>query len=363
MRINVERDRFAEAVGWVLRSVSARATLPALGGVLLESSGATVRLAGTDLELAGEASIDANVEESGKVVLPGRVLGEIARNLPGGAVRIEASGGQSTVRCGAAEFTLRVLPAEDFPSLVAPAGAPTGTFDATLFASAVGQVTRAASHDEARPVLTGTLVDAGDASVTLVSTDSYRLAVRTLPWKGPKVGVRRVVPARALSEAARAADIEGSLEITLGESQASFAVAGRRLTTRLIEGEFPNWSQLIPSDLPNTFRAARESVAEAVRRVGILAQAGAPVRMELSADGARLVAGSQDLGEASEVVEGKYEGEPLIVAFNPAYLLDGVNAVEGPEVVIAVRDGLKPAVLRAPEDTSGFLYLVMPVRI
>lgn len=363
MRIGIERDIFADAIGWVMRSVSARASLPALGGVLFEASGSGLRVAGTDLELAGEASVAASVEEEGNVLLPGRVLGEIARSLPEGAVRIQTSGGQAKITCGAAEFTLRTLPIEDFPNLARPSEAgPGGTVDAAVFAAAVGQVTRAASHDEARPVLTGTLVDATTESVTLVSTDSYRLAVRTIAWKGPTEPVRRVIPARALVEAARAADAGGEVAIALGESQASFAVGGRRLTTRLIEGEFPNWKQLVPADLPSQLRIEREAFAEAIRRVGILAQSGTPVRVELGADGARLVAGSQDVGEASEQAGGKFEGEPLTVAFNPAYLLDGVGAIEGSEVVLAVRDGLKPAVLRAPEDREGFLYLAMPVR-
>src|SRR5258706_1480089 len=176
MKIGIERDRFADVVGWVLRSVSSRATLPALGGVLLEANGKQVRFAGTDLELAGEATLDASVDEAGSVVLPGRVLGEIARSLPAGAVRLETTGGQCTLTCGAATFALRALPVGDFPSLAAPEGAPGGSVEAPLFASAVGQVTRAASHDEARPALTGTLVDASKDKITLVSTDSYRLA-------------------------------------------------------------------------------------------------------------------------------------------------------------------------------------------
>jgi DNA polymerase-3 subunit beta len=272
MRISVERDRFADTIGWVLRSVSSRATLPALGGVLFDANGPQLRLAGTDLELAGEATIDAKIDEKGSVVLPGRVLGEIARSLPEGAVRIESSGGQAKLTCGAAEFTLRALALEDFPNLAAPEGAPSGKLDASLFAAAVGQVTRAASHDEARPVLTGTLVDVTPDKITLVSTDSYRLSVREIAWSGPSTPLKRVIPARALSEAARASDGDGEIEITLGESQASFAVAGRRLTTRLIEGEFPNWSQLIPAELPNQLRLERESFAEAVRSSRSLAR-------------------------------------------------------------------------------------------
>lgn len=362
MRINIERERFADTIGWVLRSVSTRATLPALGGVLFDAEGSTLRLAGTDLELAGEATVETKVEEAGTVVLPGRVLGEIARALPEGAVRIETTGAQATVACGSAEFTLRTLPVEDFPQLTVPDGAAAGSIEAKTFAQAVSQVTRAASGDEARPVLTGTLLEAEADKLTLVATDSYRLAVREIAWKGPSEPMKRVIPARALVEAARATDGDGELLVALGESQATFTVEGRRLTTRLIEGEFPNWKQLIPGDLPSQLRIDRELFAEAVRRVGILAQSGAPVRIELSSDGAKLGAGSQDIGEASEMVQGKFEGEPVTVAFNPQYLLDGINAVEGTEVVVALRDGLKPAVVRAPDD-AAYLYLAMPVRL
>ena len=360
MKITVERTIFAEAIAWVLRAVSARATLPALGGVSFETTPTGVRLIGTDLELTAEATIECKVEEQGRAVLPGRLLGDIARSLPEGAVRIGLEGTQAKVSCGPAEFTLRTLPVEDFPTLPEPAGV-SGEIPLEAFTQTVSQVTRAASHDEARPVLTGTLLDAGKDRVTFVSTDSYRLAVRHVAWKGPSEPIRRIVPARALAEASRAGG-EGAITITLGESQASFAVPGKRLTTRLIEGEYPNWSSLIPPDFPNTFRVEREALTDAVRRVGLLAQSGTPVRMELAAEGARLRAGSQDVGDATELVDGKFEGEALTVAFNPQYLLDGINAIEGPEVVLAVRDGLKPAVLRAPED-EDFTYLAMPVRV
>lgn len=363
MKITVERDVFADAISWVMRSVSSRATLPALGGVLFDATGPRVRLAGTDLELAGEALLDAKVDTPGTVVLPGRVLGEIARALPEGAVHLDCTAQQAKIRCGSAEFTLRTLPLEDFPSLGRADGpASAAAIPADVFAAAVSQVTRAASTDEARPVLTGTLVDATSDSLTLVSTDSYRLAVRKIAWTGPAEPVRRVVPARALSEAARAADGQDEVRVTLGDSQATFASGDRTLTTRLIEGEFPNWSQLIPPELPNELRLDRESLIEAVRRVGILAQSGTPVRLDLGTSGAKLTAGSQDVGDALELVEGKFEGEPLEVAFNPQYLLDGLNAVEGGEAVIAVRDGLKPGIVRAPDDDT-YLYLVMPVRI
>lgn len=362
MKIRIERDAFAEACAWVLRSVGTRATLPVLGGVLASGEGKSVRLAGTDLEVGAEATLEAAVEEEGRSVLPGRVLGEIARSLPPGTVGLEAEAGQARIVCGSAEFTLRTLPTEDFPAIGGVTEAPGGSTPAAEFGLAVGQVTRAASRDEARPILTGVLIESEAAKLTLAATDSYRLAIREIPWQGPKESLRRVVPARALTEAARVAEGEGEVAITLGETQVTVEGAGRRLTTRLIEGEFPNWRQLIPEEQPNRLTVDRDAFAEAVRRVGILAQQGAPVRLELGAAGVRLTAGTQDVGEAADLVEGKYEGEPMVIAFNAGYLAEGVQAVEGGEVVLSCRDALKPAVLRGPEG-GAFLYLLMPVRL
>jgi DNA polymerase III subunit beta len=362
VKIRIERDAFAEASSWVLRSVGTRATLPVLGGVLFVAEEGKIRLAGTDLEVGAEAVVDGAIDADGRGVLPGRVLGEIARTLPPGTVRIELEGGQAKLTCGSAEFTLRTLPTEDFPSLTGPAGAAGGTVSAAELALAVAQVTKAASRDEARPILTGVLLEAGTDKLTFAATDSYRLAIRELAWKGPTDALKRVVPARALQEAARAAEGEDDVAIALGESQVTVQGKERRLTSRLIEGEFPNWRQLVPEDQPNHLTVDREAFLEAVRRVGILAQQGTPVRLELGPAGVRLTAGTQDVGEAADLVEGKYEGEPLTIAFNAGYLSDGVQAIDGSEVVLSCRDGLKPAVLRSP-DGGSFLYLLMPVRI
>ncbi|MGH2829111.1 MAG: DNA polymerase III subunit beta [Actinomycetota bacterium] len=361
MRFTIERDTFADAVAWVLRAVGARATLPVLGGVLIEAAGGKVILTGTDLEISGEATIEANVTEEGRVVLPGRVLGDIARSLPEGSVTLAADATMGKIACGAAEFTLRTLAVEDFPQIAAP-NAPAATVDGKLFATAVGQVSRAASHDEARPILTGMLLEVSEKGVTLVATDSYRLAVRELEWTGVGVEGKRVVPSRALVEAVKAAEGESEVTVTLGETQVAVAAGGRTLVTRLIEGEFPNWRQLLPNDVPNTLQIPRDQFSDAVRRIGILAQQGGPVRLELSADGVRLSAGTQDVGEASEQAGGAFDGEPLTVAFNPAYLLDGIQAAGGSEVRLAVRDGLKPALLTSTEQ-DGFTYLLMPVRL
>ncbi|MCA1832814.1 MAG: DNA polymerase III subunit beta [Actinomycetota bacterium] len=362
MKIRIERDQIADAVAWVLRSVGSKATLPVLGGILVEASDGKISFSGTDLEIAGRAEIEGAVEQSGRAVLPGRLLNDILRSLPEGSVTIEADAAQGKITGGAAEFTLRALPHEDFPAFQGLDAAVAGVLDAKQFLQAVGQVVRAASHDEARPILTGVLIEIADGKITLAATDSYRLSVRELPWSGPSEPIRRVVPARALAEAARAADAESEVKLSLGESQAGVEAGGRRLTTRLIEGEFPNWRQLVPEDQPNKLTIDRETFAESVRRVGILAQQGVPVRLELGEGGVKLTAGTQDLGDAVEHVAASYAGQPNLVAFNPTYLSEGIAAIEGAEVVLGVRDGLKPAVMRAPGDES-FLYLLMPVRV
>lgn len=360
MKIRLEQSQFAETVSWVLRSVHTRSNLPALGGILFEASGSTLTLTGTDQDLSGRLQLEVAVEEPGSLLLPGRLLGDIAKSLTGGAVRLETSGTQATISSGSATFTLRTLPVEDFPSFDVASG-PAGTVPFADFAAAVSQVARAASSDEVRPVLTGILVEVEGEEATLVATDSYRLAVRKLQLGGVADPLRKVVPARSFSEAARMAT-EGAMTITLGESKTSFEAGGRVLTSRLIDGEFPNWKNLIPSELPSKLTVQREAFIESVKRVGLLANAGAPVKLSLSESQVTLSAGSQDLGDATEALEAKFEGEEMTVAFNPGYLVDGISAISGSEVVLLLRDGLKPAVLRAPDD-DAFTYLVMPVRL
>src|SRR5437867_3605596 len=234
VKIRIERDQIADAVAWVLRSVGSKATLPVLGGILVEASDKKISFSGTDLEIAGRAEIEGNVEQAGRAVLPGRLLNEILRSLPEGSVLIEADPSQGRITGGAAEFTLRMLPADDFPAFQGLEGAVTGVLDAKQFLQAVGQGVRAAAHDEARPIPTGVLVRVSEGKLTLAATDSYRLAVRDLPWSGPADPIRRGIPARALAEAARAADNESEVRLSLGESQAGVDAGGRRLTTRLI---------------------------------------------------------------------------------------------------------------------------------
>lgn len=363
MKFRCERDVLVEALGSAGRAAAGRgSSLPVLSGVRVELTGSRLRLTGTDLELTIAVEVEVAGQEDGVTVLPGRLASDIVRSLPGGSVEVEVDAEQARIAAGRSEFSLRVLPAEEFPRLPEPVGEPV-TLAADELSSALSQVVRAASSDDARPILTGVLLTAHEGGLRLVATDSYRLAVRDLPGTSVLAeGQHVLVPSRALQELARLLTGGDSLTVRLGERDASFEVAGTRLTTVLIEGEFPPYERLIPQAQPNRLTVGREVLLEAVRRVKLLAREATPVRLVMSGDGLELVAVTQDVGQAHETLDAKHEGEALTVAFNPDYLLQGIEVAPGDEVTIETVDALKPALLRVP-DHPEFLYLLMPVRV
>ena len=324
-------------------------------------SDGTLTLTTTDLEVSARLAIEVHVQEEGIALVPARLVGDTVKSLSDAPVEIEADQAQARIRCAAYEGALRLLPAEDFPALQPPVGTRV-VAGAAVFAEAVGQVARAASRDEARPVLTGVLLEVSREGVTLVATDSYRLAVRELVATAAGEA-KAIVPERALSEAGRAAAAleKGDVEMFVDESQVSFQVGQLTLTSRLIEGEFPNYRQLLPEAYESRLTVSRQQLSDAVRRVGLLARDTSPVRMEFNALGVKLSSSSPDLGQAVETVEARYEGEEITAAFNPHYLSDGLAAATGESVRVEVRDGLKPGVVRGESDE--FTYLVMPVRL
>jgi DNA polymerase-3 subunit beta len=352
----------SEALQTVQRGVSSRPGIPALTGVLIDAEAeGRLTLTTTDLEVSARLSIEIQVSEPGTALVPARLLADTVKSLSNAPVEFETDRSQAHIRCAAYEGTLRLLPAEDFPGLQEPGGT-TITAEAGAFADAVGQVARAASRDEARPVLTGVLVEVSREGVVLVATDSYRLAVRDLVASADREA-KAIVPERALTEAGRAAgaDEKGTITIFVDEAQVAFRMGQLTLTSRLIEGEFPNYRQLLPDTHESRLTISRQQLLDAVRRVGLLARDTTPVRIEFNALGVKLSSSSPDLGQAVETVEARYEGEDLTVAFNPQYLADGLTACQGETVRLDVRDGLKPGVLHGEAD--AFTYLVMPVRL
>ncbi|MGH9057028.1 MAG: DNA polymerase III subunit beta [Acidimicrobiales bacterium] len=365
MKLRCERDVLAEALSTAGRAIAGRSgALPVLGGVRLSVAGDVLNTTGTDLDLT--ITVDSSVSggEDGVVVAPGRLLGDIVRALEPGAVTLEADEDELRIASGRSHFSVRTHPAGDFPRLPAPTGVPV-SFPAAGLAEALRQVTRAASSEDSRPILTGVLMAAEPGGLRLVATDSYRLAVRDLAGLGVLAeGQKVLVPSRALTELMRLLGTSaGEVGLRLGAHEATFEVGSVSLTSRLIEGEFPNYRQLIPSSYPNRLIVGREPLLDAVKRVKLLARdATTPVRIALRPTGIELTVITTDWGTATEDVDAKYEGAEMTVAFNPAYLIEGVEAVTGDEVTLDTLDALKPATLR-PTEAEDYLYLLMPVRV
>jgi DNA polymerase III subunit beta len=337
--------------------------MPILGGVRLSGTGDALEVTGTDLDLTITVATVVSGSSDGIVVAPGRLVTDIVRALEPGRVEVEADDDELRIASGRSHFTVRTHPSGDFPRLPVPTG-DTVNLEAVGLMEALRQVTRAASNEESRPILTGVLMSAEEGGLRLVATDSYRLAVRDLPGVGVlSEGQKVLVPSRALNELSRLLSGEGEVALRLGAHDATFTVGDVTLTTRLIEGEFPNYKSLIPSSYPNRLTVGRESLLDAVRRVKLLARdATTPVRIALRPNGIELTVITTDWGTAVEEVDAKYEGAEMTVAFNPNFLIEGVEAVSGDEVALDTLDALKPATLR-PIDSDAYLYLLMPVRV
>ncbi|MCU1351027.1 MAG: dnaN [Acidimicrobiales bacterium] len=364
MKFRCERDVLVEALGAAGRAVANRGgALPVLSGVRAELEGDRLKLTGSDLELTIAFELTVAGAADGVAVLPSRVTTELVRSLESGSVEVSIDGEEAHITSGRFQSAIRLLPADEFPRLALPADDAV-TLAAADFAEALHQVVPAASADDARPILTGVLMAAEEGGLRLVATDSYRLAVRDLPGASVlREGQSVLVPSRALRELERLLGSAEEVTLRLGEREATFEVGGVRLTTRLIEGEFPNYRGLIPASHPNRLTVGREALVEAVRRVKLMArEPNTPVRLAMSADGLELVAITQDVGQAHEQLDATYDGAELTVAFNPEYLLNGVEVTPGDEISLDTVDAQKPAVIRASGGTE-FLYLLMPVRV
>jgi DNA polymerase III subunit beta len=364
VKFRCERDTLAEAIATAQRAVASRTgALPVLSGLRVSAVPQGLELVGSDLELTIRVVAPAQIDGEGSAVIPARLFSDTVHKLDAGPVTVDLGEETAHVEAGRFRADLRTLSAADFPRLTEPSGAAVKVAGGSL-SDALRQVVPAASKDDARPILTGVLLAASGGGLRLVATDSYRLAVRDLHGVSMLAeGQKVLVAAKGLGEVQRLLGHD-EIEVLLAEREVTFRVGSTSVTTRLIEGDFPNYEQLIPSGYPNRLTVPRDLLAAAVNRVRLVGQGRdtAPIRVGMSAEGLELSAVAQDVGEAHESVEAKYEGSDLTVAFNSQFLLEGIEAAGASEVVIETIDALKPAVLRGTENTD-FLYLLMPVRI
>ncbi|MDP9432103.1 MAG: DNA polymerase III subunit beta [Actinomycetota bacterium] len=369
MRFRVERDALADAVAWTARTLPARPPVPVLAGLRLEVTGSELSVSGFDYEVSAQGRLDVTATEAGTALVSGRLLAEITRSLPAQPVDITTDGARVSISCGSARFALPTMPVEDYPALPEMPTA-TGTIGSDAFAAAVGSVAIAAGRDDTLPVLTGVRVEIDGDKITLAATDRYRLAVRELRWQPEQPGqtATALVPARTLAETARSLTAGAEVVLALstgsaGEGMIGFQGGDRRTTTRLLDGEFPKYRSLLPAQSAATASVDTAALTEAVKRVSLVASRNAPVRLSFSADGLLLEAGGGDDAQASESLDAGFDGEDMTIAFNPAYLLDGLNAIDSDTAQLAFTTATKPAVLTGKDASEEYRYLLMPVRL
>jgi DNA polymerase-3 subunit beta len=374
VKIRVERDVLAEAVAWVARSLPARPPAPVLAGLLLKAEDGALSFSSFDYEVSARVSVDAEVEEDGTVLVSGRLLADICRALPNRPVEISTDGVRATVVCGSSRFTLHTLPVEEYPALPAMPTA-TGTVPGEVFASAAAQVAIAAGRDDTLPVLTGVRIEIEGETVTLASTDRYRFAVREFLWKpeNPDASAVALVPAKTLLDTAKALTSGDTVTLALsgsgaGEGLIGFEGAGRRTTTRLLEGDLPKYRTLFPTEFNSVAVIETAPFVEAVKRVALVAERNTPVRLSFEQGVLILEAGSSDDAQAVERVDAVLEGDDISIAFNPTFLLDGLSAIDSPVAQLSFTTSTKPALLSGrpavdAEADEAYKYLIMPVRL
>lgn len=372
VKFRVERDVLAEAVTWTARSLPIRPPAAVLSGIRIEAqSSGTVTLSTFDYEVSARSNIPAEVEEAGTILVSGKLLAEISRALPAKPIDFTLDGTKVIVKCGTSRFSLLTMPVEEYPQLPEVAVAA-GTVDSTEFAAAIQQVSIAAGKDETLPLLTGVKVEIDGDRVTLLATDRYRLAQRQFTWTPATVGAERqaLVRARTLTEVARALTSGGDIDVEFSESGdiIGFEAGGRRATSLLVDGDYPPVRRLFPESTTTQTVTPTAAFIEAAKRVSLVAERNTPIRLTFSEGQVLLEAGQGDDAQAVEVVESTINGEDITTAFNPAYLLDGLNVLDTDFVRLSFTHGSKPAVLTGQESLEGddqsdiFKYLLMPIR-
>ena len=366
MRVVCGKDELAEKLQVAGRGVSTRTAVQILAGIMLRAAAGRLHLSATDMEISVRDSLEAEVEEEGAVVVPGRLLVDIVRLLPGGEVTLEHRADEGVVRltCGSASYSLNTYGPEDFPRL--PEIEPDSAFavDREAFLDTISRVGRSASRDESRPVLTGILVRFEGQKLVMAATDSYRLSVKeTMLSGGPGQELEAIVPARALQELARAGQAANSetIEVGVQENQVVFGVDGIWLTARRIDGQFPNYKQLLPEQFEAEVQLPREELLDVVRRTGLLAQRKSPLRLRFAEGELTVSAQTQDVGEAHESLPIAYAGEPLEIGFNAEFLKDGLESITDETARLKLISPLRPGLLHGESD--DFLYLIMPIRL
>jgi DNA polymerase-3 subunit beta len=367
MKISLSSSELLNQLQTATRVASTRSAVQALSGVMISAADSGPELLATDMDIGLRMPLSAEVSRPGSAVLPARLLLDVARSLSADQLTMELRAAEQDVEliCGATTFHLRTLRAEDFPTLPTPTPETRVALPAEAFVETISRVARSASRDETRPVLTGILMSASGQELRMVATDSYRLSVKETKLEVPLQGsLEANVPARALQELVRIAQQTSAetLAVSVGQSQVVFEIGDIVLSSRLIDGQFPNYRQLLPESVDHELRLASAEVTDVVRRISLLAQKNAPLRLSFSEGQLSVSAQTPDVGEASEAIPVPFHGEPFEIGFNPEFLRDGLESIDSDELVLKLISPLRPGLIESP-DTGDFVYLIMPIRL
>lgn len=387
LKFRVAREDFSDSVAWVARSLPSRPPVPVLGGVLLAADDQGLTVSGFDYEVSAQVRVSAEVATAGRVLVSGKLLADITKSLPNKPVDVGVDGTRVLITCGSAKFSLPTMPVEDYPQLP-ELPTQTGSIPVDVFSEAIAQVAVAAGKDDTLPMLTGIRVEIHGTTVVLAATDRFRLAVRELEWTpaSGEIKTEVLIPARTLSESAKTLSSNASKPVDLALGSGSSVGAdgllgiiseGRRTTTRLLDADFPKFRQLLPPEHTAVAVVEIAPLVEAIKRVALVAERGAQVRLEFSSEGVLLSAGGDDAGRAEEGLLADFQGEALTIAFNPGYLIDGLSSLHSEKVTFGFTTPSRPAVLRPTTDDelvpdssgkfaapqSAYTYLLMPVRL
>ena len=372
MKFVVERDALVDAVNWVSKSISNRPITTALLGIVIDATD-EITLSGSDLETSAKAKFKAEISQKGKVLVPGKLLAEISRSLPAKPVTFNLEGSRVLVTAGSAKFTLPTLPLVEYPALPELPTA-SGSLNSDLFATAVNQVAIAAGKDDSLPTLTGVFVEINKNQITLAATDRYRLAVRELTWSAQDANIETTSLLRARTLADAAKSLIGTSQVTIAlapantnEKLVGFISEGKTMTSRVLDGSFPPFRHLLPTESTADAIIEVAPLLDSVRRVALVTDKTVPLRLNFSNNSLQLEAGTGDEAQASEKLDINYKGEDINIAFNPTFLTDGLTAINTAFVHITFTGANKPAVLTGQTEAgsapiTNYKYLLMPMR-
>lgn len=368
MKFSVKNTELATKLASVARTIASSGSNPALSGILVDLSEGRLSFSSTDgtKSLRVPVHIDGPNEGEGKVLLPGRLFSDISRLLGSGQADFEYRTSERDVelRSGSSNFHIRTLSGEDFPPLPEP-GEETISLGKDSLLETIELVARAASNDDMRPVLTSVQVLASGSEMTMVATDSYRLAVKKTRLATPvPVDLDKNIPAQALTELSRllSASDDDAVKLTVTDRDVIFVVDGAVLSTTTVDGQFPNYQQLFPETYDHDVRLPRDELLESVKRVSQMAQKNRPLKITLAPGELTISADTPDLGDAEEKLPASFEGEELSIGFNHDFFRAGIEAIKGDEVMLRLISPLRPGLLQ-PVDDDDFRYLVMPIRL